>query len=158
MVVSVANAQRTLPVHPRAMSTLARCAMQQLGITGRGTFTITFLDARRMRAVNKRFLRHDRLTDVLSFRYEGEPVVGEVLISPAAAHRYATAHGIPYREELARYVVHGLLHWLGHEDRTAAQQRHMRTMENQLLLRCQGRQERRGVRSDTTRARHHGRR
>ena len=97
-----------------------------------------------MRRLNRTFLHHDRLTDVLSFRYATNgisrrrvgpttPIAGEILIAPAAARAYATRHGIPYRQELARYVVHGLLHWLGHEDRTLAQQRRVRQIEDQLL-------------------------
>jgi len=89
-----------------------------------------------MRAANRKFLRHQGLTDVLSFRYPNEAVAGEILIAPAAARQYAKRHGIPYRQELARYVLHGLLHWLGHEDRTSRQQRRMRALEDKLLAQC----------------------
>ena len=63
-----------------------------------------------------------------------QPIVGEILVSPRAASAYARRHDIPYQEELSRYVVHGLLHWMGHEDKTAAQQRAMRAMEDRLLI------------------------
>ena len=115
---------------------LARCAARRLRIRTPGTLAITFIGARRMRALNKRFLRHDRPTDVLSFRYEGEPIAGEILVAPGAARRYAARHGIPYEEELARYVVHGLLHWLGHRDSTPQQQQAMRQREDTLLAAC----------------------
>lgn len=118
------------------VSTLARRAVRSLGIRTPGTLAITFISARKIRTLNKRFLRHDWSTDVLSFRYAGEAVVGEILIAPREARVYARAHGIPYWEELARYVVHGLLHWLGHEDRTLRQQRAMRTREDALLAHC----------------------
>ena len=133
MVVIVRNEQRDTPVNVARMARLARGAVSRLRIRARGTLAITFIDARRMRALNRRFLRHDRTTDVLSFRYDGEPIVGDIVISPSAAGRYARRHGLSYTEELSRYVVHGLLHWLGHEDRTAAQQRNMRAMEDRLL-------------------------
>ena len=99
-----------------------------------------------VRTLNKRFMRHDRATDVLSFRYNGSPehaprgrqVAGDILIAPRLAHSYARRHRIPYVQELSRYVVHGLLHWLGHEDRTAAEQRAMRRKEDRLLIACKG--------------------
>ena len=69
-----------------------------------------------------------------------EPIVGEIFIAPALARAYAKSHGIPYEDELSRYVVHGILHWLGHEDRTAVQQRRMRQRENRLLTLCGFRQ------------------
>ena len=133
MTVRVANVQRRLPVDTAAMARVARGAVRRLRIRRRGTLAITFIDDRRMRALNKRFLGHDRPTDVLSFRYDGEPIAGEILIAPGEARTYAKRHGISYEHELSRYVVHGLLHWLGHEDRTAAEQRKMRRVEDQLL-------------------------
>ena len=110
--------------------------MRKLRITQPGEFVITFLDSHTMRTLNRRLTGRHRLTDVLSFRYADEPVIGEILIAPEAARRYATQHGLAYREELARYVLHGLLHWLGHDDRTLAQQRTIRALEDQLLTEC----------------------
>ena len=136
MPVIVANAQREAVVNVAQMTRVARSAIRHLKIRTHSAFTITFISSKTMRALNRTFLRHDRPTDVLTFRYDGEPVVGEILIAPQQARAYAKAHALSYQEELARYVVHGFLHWLGHEDRTAAQQRTMRAMENQLLARC----------------------
>ena len=143
------------------MSRFTRCAIRRLRVRSLGRLAITFIDLRSMRALNKRFLRHDRPTDVLSFRYDRpatpsqrtlagrlgfrptglpvglhEPVVGEILIAPAQARAYAWQHRIPYGQELTRYIAHGLLHWLGYQDDTLTQQRLMRRKENQILRHC----------------------
>jgi probable rRNA maturation factor len=123
-----------VPVNVTGMSRLAHRVARQLKMPPNGTLAITFIDCRRMRALNRRFLGHDRSTDVLGFRYDGEAVCGEILIAPREAQTYATTHKLAYEQELGRYVIHGLLHWLGHEDRTPAQQRKMRRMEDQLLM------------------------
>ena len=158
MRVSVTNTQRTLPVDVECIDRLARCVVRRLSIRHAGTLAIIFIDGRQMRQLNQRFLQHDRSTDVLSFRYEDpsarrglardsapawptsgglrEAVVGEILIDPRHARRYAAHHVIPYKQELARYVIHGLLHWLGHDDNTPAQQRAIRAMEDRLLACC----------------------
>jgi probable rRNA maturation factor len=130
------NAQREAHVDMRRLGRLAQCAVKRLRIRSRGTLAITFIGTKRMQALNRQFLRHDRPTDVLSFRYDDEPVVGEILISPRMAKRYATEHRLAYEDELARYVMHGLLHWLGHEDATPAEQRLMRQREDRLLHAC----------------------
>ena len=135
MSVTVMNAQRRVAIDTARMKRVARSAVRRLRIRGSGTMAIAFIDSRRMRTLNKRFLRHDRPTDVLSFRYDGEPVIGEILIDPSQARAYAVRHKIPYANELSRYVVHGLLHWMGHEDRTKAQQAKMRKMEDRVLAR-----------------------
>jgi rRNA maturation RNase YbeY len=92
------------------------------------------------------------VTDVLSFRYvpgrgprlkghsitavlaaSGQGVVGEILIAPVQARDYAKRAGLDAARELGRYVAHGLLHWLGYDDRTLVQQRQMRRREDRLL-------------------------
>ena len=136
MMVSIQNLQREAPVDAARMTKLARCAIRRLRIRERGTLSIAFIATRRMRALNHQFLRHNRVTDVLSFRYHDEPVIGEILIAPQQARAYATRHKIPYREELSRYVIHGLLHWLGRRDGTPQEQVVMRKQEDALLARC----------------------
>ena len=138
------------------MERLARCAVRRLRLFEPGQLAITFISDQRMRSLNRRFLGHDWPTDVLSFRYDQapgrkpqaasrrlqhaacslQPIVGEILIAPSQARAYARAHGVPYEEELARYIVHGLLHWMGHEDKTLAQQKRMRSLEDQVLAQC----------------------
>ncbi len=120
----------------KAMEKLAGCAVNRLKIGKAGLFSITFVSSSRMRRLNSQFLRHDWVTDVLSFRYNGEAVVGEVLIAPREAKRYAKRNSLSYRQELSRYVVHGLLHWMGHQDRTVRQKQRMRRLEEELLKRC----------------------
>ena len=89
-----------------------------------------------MRRLNRQLLHHDVLTDVLTFRYPDEPIIGEILVAPACARLAAGWYKTSYRQELARYVIHGFLHWVGYEDRTAAQQRRMHALEDDLLARC----------------------
>lgn len=136
MTITVTNAQTEAPVSPARVARLARCAVRHLKIQGQGTLAITLVDARRMRALNRKFLAHDRTTDVLSFRYDGERIVGDILVAPAVARQYARTHGLAYAEELSRYVIHGMLHWLGEEDRTTRQQARMRALEDRLLSAC----------------------
>ena len=142
IIITLANHQRRDPVPLAWLLRLARAAVRRLRVRAKGTFSVVFIDAAQMRRLNARFTGHRALTDVLSFRYPAEGaggslkeelVVGEIIVAPAAARRYAQAHGLSYREELARYIVHGLLHWIGHEDRTAQQQRKMRKLEDGLL-------------------------
>ena len=136
MKVVVTNAQRRYPVSTARMRRLVQRVVRQLKIRTAGTFSVIFLTPGRMRAMNRRALRHDRVTDVITFRYHDEPIVGELLIAPSEAAAYAKQHRLPYKEELARYVVHGLLHWTGLDDRTPAQQRRMRREEDRLLQAC----------------------
>ena len=136
MVVELRNAQRTLPVPRALLLRVAQAALKYLRIHTPGCLSVTLISAHQMRLLNRCFTGHRGLTDVLSFRYDGEPIVGEILIAPQAARSYAKRHGLSYHTELSRYVVHGLLHWLGYEDTTKAQQEAMRRREDRLLIQC----------------------
>lgn len=134
MRVQLVNGQRRDPVPLGWLARIARRAVRRLRLRQPGVMAVTFVDSRAMRRVNRRFLGHRGLTDVVCFRYGGrEPVLGEILVSPAFARAYAKQHRLSYRQELARYVVHGLLHWKGDDDRTPLQRGRMRKMEDRLL-------------------------
>jgi rRNA maturation RNase YbeY len=80
---------------------------------------IIFVTDRQIHALNRRFLRRDRPTDVISFNNDGpqlpgEPrLLGEVYISRDRARTQAREYGVSYASELRRLVLHGLLHLLG---------------------------------------------
>jgi probable rRNA maturation factor len=59
------------------------------------------------------------VTDIVTLEHRragrGAPLVGEVYIAPEVAAAQARDLGVPLREEIARLVVHGVLHVLGWE-------------------------------------------
>ena len=75
-----------------------------------------------IRKLNKRFLNHDYPTDVISFHLSPFPFnrdfLGDLVVSVQTAKAVSRKLRIPFREELARYLVHGTLHLLGYEDGT----------------------------------------
>lgn len=81
--------------------------------------SVTFMTTRAIRALNRTHLRRGGDTDVIAFAYRQagrhSPLVGDVYIAPDVARRYARANGVGVREELARLVIHGSLHVLGHD-------------------------------------------
>ncbi|HEY3452129.1 MAG TPA: rRNA maturation RNase YbeY [Myxococcales bacterium] len=95
---------------------------------------------RRIRAVNREWRDKDQATDVLSFpaarvpgpKEWGRPL-GDVVISLDTARRRAREDERALKDELARYLAHGLLHLLGHDHQDAAQARKMARAEAKLL-------------------------
>ncbi|MGH7702248.1 MAG: rRNA maturation RNase YbeY [Gemmatimonadales bacterium] len=83
----------------------------------RAVLSVTFLDRGAIRRLNRRYLGHDRATDVLAFALPGPDgaLMGDLYVCPVLAAREARARGIPLREELVRVLVHGMLHLLGHD-------------------------------------------
>ena len=81
--------------------------------------SITFVSPRAIARLNRTHLAHPGPTDVISFGFAratpDDPVIGDIYICPEVARHNARAHGTPVREELARLIVHGVLHVLGHD-------------------------------------------
>jgi len=77
--------------------------------------TVAVVSDARVRALNRRYRRKDRATDVLSFA-AGEPgELGDVVIAAGVAARQARLAGHPLAVELRVLALHGLLHLLGYD-------------------------------------------
>jgi probable rRNA maturation factor len=88
---------------------------------------------KRIRALNKKHLKHDYATDVISFGLQER--LGAVVVSADTARRYARENGLAWREELARYLVHGTLHLLGYDDTSPAKRRKMFARQELIVKR-----------------------
>jgi probable rRNA maturation factor len=76
--------------------------------------SIAFVTSSAIAKLNRKYLGHAGPTDVISFAF-GDPLVGDIYISPDVARRNAREHSVGVREELARLVVHGVLHVTGRD-------------------------------------------
>lgn len=99
-----------------------------------GAVVLVFVDDRRMRELNRKYLRHDRTTDVLSFSYgTRRRLDGEIVVNLDQARRQAPQYGGTYQQEVSRLIVHGLLHLAGHDDATNAERERMHRREDRYL-------------------------
>jgi len=82
--------------------------------------SVAFIRPAAIARINRMYLGHRGRTDVIAFTLgsgavDGPFAVGDIYICPDVARRNARAWGVPVRQELARLVVHGVLHVLGHD-------------------------------------------
>ena len=139
VTVEIADRQSAMRVSARSLERLVRTVLAFEGIDS-AEIGIRLVGDRSMAALNKRWLGHVGPTDVITFPLsdEGEPVlVGDIVVSTETARRVAGELGWPARHELAYYVVHGLLHLAGYDDRSPADRRAMRAREK-LAMRKAG--------------------
>ena len=86
--------------------------------------------------VNKEFLNHDTLTDIITFDYSDlSGLSGEVLISTERVKENAQEFSQVFNVELRRVMVHGVLHLCGFKDKTDAEKRLMTEKEDFYLSR-----------------------
>lgn len=100
-----------------------------------------------IRVLNKKYLKHDRPTDVIAFwvkepRKVNEPHrehLGDVVVSVERAKKEAPHYGVSFREELARYIVHGVLHLVGYNDESDREEKVMHKRQEVILKKLSGR-------------------
>ncbi len=99
-----------------------------------GELNYVLLTDKALLEYNQRYLDHDEFTDVITFDGQtGTGVSGDVLMSYDRIKENATSFGVSAQNELRRVMVHGLLHLLGHGDKTKAQKQAMRELEDRCL-------------------------
>jgi probable rRNA maturation factor len=102
----------------KAIADLARATLRAERVRD-ALLSITLVDRRTIARLNRRHLGHAGPTDVISFGFGratgADPVIGDVYIAPEIGRENAEERGVPAREEIARLVVHGVLHVLGYD-------------------------------------------
>ena len=99
-----------------------------------GEINYIFCDDTYLLALNKKFLSHDTLTDIISFDDTvGKLVSGDVFISIDRVRENAFGYEVSFEEELYRVMIHGILHYLGFKDKTDKEKSQMRIAENNAI-------------------------
>ena len=85
--------------------------------------------------LNKGYLKHNTLTDIITFHYhaEGAPVHSDIYISIERVKENAQSFGVSFRHELHRVLFHGALHLCGYKDKTKKDISQMRAKEEHYL-------------------------
>jgi probable rRNA maturation factor len=101
----------------------------------RAHISLAIVDDLAIHELNRRFLKHDRPTDVLSFVLEQDNgfVEGEIIASAETAACVAKQFDWKPDDELLLYAIHGALHLAGYDDQSAAAKRTMRQRERFYL-------------------------
>ena len=119
----------------RTLLNIMDCADKEL--------SISFVDDKTIKELNKNYLQRDNSTNVLSFSLqEGKfghinpNILGDIVISAETAQRDAIISNLSLSEEIDFLIIHGLLHLLGfnHENTTKAQTTKMQMKEKELFL------------------------
>ena len=83
--------------------------------------------------MNKKFLKHDYYTDIISFQSDDDPLSGDIYISIDRVTENAKNLNIDFKNELFRVIGHGLLHFIGYKDKTNEDKKLMSTKEDELI-------------------------
>lgn len=138
--MEVSNRQRKVPVDGRQVGRLLRVLLDEALGLKRAHLSVCLLDDAAMARLNETYVHHEGPTDVITFDYrEGGPPIGrddlwgEICVGVEEAQRQARRYGTHWPAEVARYLVHGVLHLLGYDDQRPAARLRMKREEDRLL-------------------------
>lgn len=85
--------------------------------------------------INRDYLQHDFLTDIITFPLSTQPQIisGEIFISIDRIRENASNLQTGFKHEFARVLIHGVLHLMGYDDHTDEEKLQMRAKEDYYL-------------------------
>ena len=132
--IRVRNQQRQVSVVSKEIRKVATILMGELRETNEYDLTIVFVNETQMAEINLKHLRHEGTTDIITFDYTTPTLLhGELIICPAVASEHAAQYQVTLGHEIARNIVHGVLHLLGYDDGQTIAQNKMKREEERLL-------------------------
>jgi probable rRNA maturation factor len=121
-----------LPINLSAAKKIVRRVLKSVPCQ---ELSIYLVSESRIGSLHKKFFNDPRPTDCISFPIDSE-TLGEIFVCPKTAIKYATDTEGNVYEEVALYIIHGLLHLLGFDDMTANDKRIMRKKEKKCMADC----------------------
>jgi probable rRNA maturation factor len=131
MNLVIANRQRIKKIDLRLLKRITAFLLEDLQVD-RANLEINLLGADEMAVLNESFLQHEGPTDVITFDYANPKngLHGEIFVCVDVAILQSKKFKTHWQSEIIRYIVHGVLHLLGHNDTTPAARRRMKRDEN----------------------------
>jgi probable rRNA maturation factor len=132
--VEISDCQSRLAVDEGRIAEAAQRILAEAGVSS-ASLSVAIVDDPQIHELNRRHLSHDYPTDVLSFVLEQDDasLEGEVIVSADTAAAQGGRYGWKAEDELLLYVIHGLLHLVGHDDATPQARAIMRSAERRHL-------------------------
>lgn len=141
MKIQIENKQTKIKIQRRKIRSTVLKLLKIMDCSNK-VLSISFVDDKTIKQLNKHYLQRDHTTNVLSFSLqEGEygnvnpHLLGDIVISAQTAQRDAAIGDLSLSEEIDFLIIHGLLHLLGynHENTTKAQTTKMQIKERELF-------------------------
>ena len=102
-----------------------------------GAVSIVFCSDDHLLEINRRYLKHDYYTDIITFDYgdaEKGKIAGDLMIGIGTVEENAKKYGVNFDNELRRVIIHGILHLCGYGDKSPEEEKKMRALEDKYLV------------------------
>ena len=135
MKIRIINQQKIKRVSLKRLRKYLKKVSGLLNISSK-RISILLCDNKLIKKLNKKYLKRNSSTDVIAFPLSDrlEPdYLGEVVVSTEKAAQVALKLGLRWQDELVLYVVHGILHLLGYDDRTKKKRKILEKKQKNII-------------------------
>lgn len=138
--VKAVNLHKSYKIDEAFAQGIASKILRMLKRENRVELELIFLDDNTIKKFNKKYKSENAPTDVLSFKIDrrefGQKIfLGEIMISLDTAFKNSEIFGVSFTEEIALYIIHGILHLFGYNDENPGDSLRMIKKQNQILER-----------------------
>jgi probable rRNA maturation factor len=134
-MISISNNHPSLRFPNRETFRALRCVLEDESVRSI-ELSVVFVGSRFIRRMNRQYLGHDYVTDVIAFPLGDDRrslVEGEMYVNLDRAKSQARTFGVTFLDETRRLLVHGALHLLGYDDASPRKKGIMTRREDALL-------------------------
>jgi probable rRNA maturation factor len=114
----------------RALTECLKLERQGRSLAAIPEISVVFVSDKRIAQIHQQFMSEPGPTDVITFQH------GEIFISTETAKRQARQFGTTFERELRLYLLHGLLHLAGFDDKTSRGAAEMNRVQERVLKSC----------------------
>lgn len=137
MKIIIKNLQDKVPVSPKKARKTVQKVLSTEGVRKSGEITLCFVNNKKIKELNLKYLGRNNPTDVIAFNItdpkDKKNIFADIAISSDTAVENARAFHTTPLFELYLYVIHGVLHILGYDDRKQTDKLAMRKKESKYL-------------------------
>lgn len=137
MKIIIKNLQDKIPIYPKRIKKAILKTLSEEGVKKSGEITVCFLNNKEIKELNLMYLGKNISTDVIAFDNSLDSksaiLLGDIAVSTDMAIRNARAFKTTPFYETYLYVVHGVLHLLGYDDRTPKERKIMQDKACRIL-------------------------
>ncbi|MGB9005337.1 MAG: rRNA maturation RNase YbeY [Candidatus Aminicenantales bacterium] len=136
-MITVLNSQSRYKINPRRFKSILEKLARRYGL-GAPEVSLSFVGRGRIRTLNRRYLKKDKPTDVLSFPLgekaaDGKHYLGDIIIAPEMARRQRRKKGFSLERELEILAVHGFLHLIGYDHSAGIEEEEAKVQKTLLM-------------------------
>ncbi len=124
----VQNRQRKIRIDKKPLEELSVKLSKEFGI--KSPFSVVLVSDRKIEKLNRKYRGKKGPTDVLSFSYDMDDYLGDIVISVETSERQAEEMGHSLEKEMKILIIHGFLHLLNYDHERDSGQ--MRGLERKL--------------------------